>query len=374
MQYDYLESVIILNCREDEITRERLGFHSALERVGEVVVAPVRVVTPESVESVDGRCFRASDVQGLWHLDPPITPIPLGLPSATFPTVWVHMDAAVAVKWRSLWSRLVDVAGVCGWDGSGYTPKGFYRMVCQPCAARREWFDESGSNEEFDIGWVGVVHGHIFSRRARLMAQIVRRYRMNPNWEERISEHDVLPIYRRAKIVVNLHRDDIEPWFNVRFFEAVASGALAIIEQPTRLNLEGMRDGEHFIGYRSDADLFAKLDYYLAHPAERRRIAAAGKELVRQKHTYDDRVAELLDVIREETNGRKTQRRKPNSMETDFIYCHYFCKRVDLVNAKLCFNRLIKSAPLMAVRAFPVLMRCWQHELSRMRKSRVGFF
>ena len=366
--------MIILNCREDELTRERLGFHSALERVGEVAVAPVKIVTPGSVELADGRCFPARDVQALWHLDPPKTPIPVGLPSTVFPTIWVHMDAAVAVKWRSLWSRLVDVASLCGWDGSGYAPKGFYRIVCQPCAARSEWFDQIGSNDEFDIGWVGQVHGRIFSRRERLMPQIARRYRMNPNWAERISEHDVLPTYRRAKVVVNIHRDDVEPWFNVRFFEAVASGAMAVMEQPTRLNVEGMRDGEHFIGYRSDAELFAKLDYYLAHATERRRIAAAGKELVRRKHTYDNRVAQLLDVTRQETDGKKAPRRKPNSIETDFIYCHYFCKRVDLVNAKVRFNRLIRSAPSLAVRALPLLMRCWQHELSRGRVTGVGFF
>src|SRR5215471_13062460 len=82
--------LMIWNCRRDELTRERLGFHSALERCANVIVCPVRRVTPTHVEMAVGSSVPISEVEALWHLDPPETLIPEGLPSVKLLTLWVH--------------------------------------------------------------------------------------------------------------------------------------------------------------------------------------------------------------------------------------------------------------------------------------------
>jgi len=61
---------IIINCRADELTRERLGFHSALDRCAEVIVSPVRSVTDTNVELADGSSLLISEVNALLH--PPL--------------------------------------------------------------------------------------------------------------------------------------------------------------------------------------------------------------------------------------------------------------------------------------------------------------
>jgi spore maturation protein CgeB len=52
--------------------------------------------------------------------------------------------------------------------------------------------------------------------------------------------------------------------------------------------------GEHLDLYRSIDDCLEKIDYYLAHPEERERIAKQGCELVRNSMTFDHFVAEVI--------------------------------------------------------------------------------
>ncbi len=355
---------ILFNCREDELTRERLGFHSALARVATVHVAPVKRVGSVEVEMAGGNRIAASGITALWHLDPPVTPIPEGLPSSPFPTVWVHMDAGVTPGWRGLWSRLMDVACLCAWDGSGYDLKEQCAMVLQPYAARSEWLDAEEQDREFDIGWIGRLRGSICSRREHLVPQLAARYRMNPAWAGQVPEEEVLPTYRRAKIVVNIQRDDYRGWYNVRCFEALAAGALLFVEQPTELEAAGFRDGVHFAGYRSDGELFAKIDYYLARDEERRRIADAGRELVRREHTYDNRVAQLLGVMQEEAR-RPNPRNKPGAAEQSYIYCHYFCKRLGLAAARPHLMALLRRRSPLAIKALAYYARALWHRRGR---------
>src|SRR5262252_7718203 len=201
-------NLMIWNCRRDELTRERLGFHSALERQADVIVCPVRRVTPTHVEMAVGSSVPISEVEALWHLDPPETLIPEGLPSAKLLTLWVHTDAATTVPWRALWSQLFHIACLSVWDGTGYKPRGAYRIVAQPYAARKEWFTDENYSRDFDIGWVGTIQ---------------------------------VPIYRRSKIVVNIQRDDCPALYNIRCFEAFAAGALLCIKKPTRIEDAGFK-------------------------------------------------------------------------------------------------------------------------------------
>ncbi|MDE6615743.1 MAG: glycosyltransferase, partial [Lachnospiraceae bacterium] len=56
-------------------------------------------------------------------------------------------------------------------------------------------------------------------------------------------------------------------------------------------------DGEDFVSYSSREDLYNKIRYYLKHNDERRDIARNGCKSVRENHTYEKRLAEMLDTI-----------------------------------------------------------------------------
>jgi len=53
-------------------------------------------------------------------------------------------------------------------------------------------------------------------------------------------------------------------------------------------------DGEHCAWYDDAEECAAKARHYLAHPAERERVRAAGEALVRTHHTFDQRVECLI--------------------------------------------------------------------------------
>jgi spore maturation protein CgeB len=55
-----------------------------------------------------------------------------------------------------------------------------------------------------------------------------------------------------------------------------------------------LRDGEHCAWYHDAPDCVRHVTQYLQHPAERERIRRAGELFVRQHHTYDQRIVNLL--------------------------------------------------------------------------------
>ena len=100
-------------------------------------------------------------------------------------------------------------------------------------------------------------------------------------------------IYNESKIVLNLSiLDDI----NMRVFEVLCSGSFLLTnELPTQGLL--FKDGVHLVTYKDTKDAIEKTKYYLAHDEERNKIAQAGFDLVRKLHTYDHRLASVMDII-----------------------------------------------------------------------------
>ena len=100
---------------------------------------------------------------------------------------------------------------------------------------------------------------------------------------------------RRAKIVVTCNPSHWEGDF--RTFEALASGALVFVDEMYTPHPRPFVDGEHVVVYdNSDPDaFFQKLDYYLSHPLEAQKLAAAG---LRHALRYHRAVSRLDFVLR----------------------------------------------------------------------------
>ncbi len=58
---------------------------------------------------------------------------------------------------------------------------------------------------------------------------------------------------------------------------------------------------KHLVWYRSPEECQEMVEYYLAHPQERKRIAQAGHELALENYTYDHIVKRILDAFYEKT-------------------------------------------------------------------------
>ncbi len=114
-------------------------------------------------------------------------------------------------------------------------------------------------------------------------------------------------IYRGAKISLGDSQWPETGFVSNRIFQALAAGGSALAHQWFRdMEHLGLIDGENIIVWKTFDELAKKIDYYLTHEDERKRIAEAGERLALERHSFDTRVAELMTMIG-----------KPDEIETD---------------------------------------------------------
>lgn len=108
-------------------------------------------------------------------------------------------------------------------------------------------------------------------------------------------------IYSASKIVLAPHYQDQGNRYPVfqaspRIFEAMACGAFVISDyQKDVFSL--FKDGKHLVGFKTETELIDKINYYLEHSDERKKIAEQGRIEVLKNHKYVDRVEKLLSFV-----------------------------------------------------------------------------
>ena len=102
-------------------------------------------------------------------------------------------------------------------------------------------------------------------------------------------------LYSAGKIGFNY---SIAHEVNMRVFEVLAARTCLVtnVLPSAELAALGLRDGEHLVMYRSEDQLLPALELLLADASRRGRIAQAGFDVVRRRHTYAHRVAQMLQA------------------------------------------------------------------------------
>lgn len=92
-----------------------------------------------------------------------------------------------------------------------------------------------------------------------------------------------------------------------RFFETLAAGGAMLLHQRVEGldELLGLKAGVHYISWNTPEELPALIEYWIAkrNDRARRKIAAAGMQAVRENHSFDARVRELLTEILPRVEG-----------------------------------------------------------------------
>jgi glycosyltransferase involved in cell wall biosynthesis len=109
-------------------------------------------------------------------------------------------------------------------------------------------------------------------------------------------------LYRKAKLAIGDNQySGAVAFVSNRMFEALAAGGALYLQQRIEGLWEctGLKDGEHYIAWTDLDDLREKLKHWLdpAHALARQRIAKAGAAYVREHHSFDARVRELLTEL-----------------------------------------------------------------------------
>ncbi len=123
------------------------------------------------------------------------------------------------------------------------------------------------------------------------------------NGGKRFTEKDVVKIYNYSTININLHSSmwhwDINAngdFLNPRVYEILGCGGFQLVDERKYLN-GAFEDGKDLVVFKSVDDLRKKLRYYLKNEDERTAIAEHGYKTVRNEHTYEQRVSEMMNII-----------------------------------------------------------------------------
>lgn len=109
-----------------------------------------------------------------------------------------------------------------------------------------------------------------------------------------LDNYQEMPLaFKQSKINLNISLRSIKSGIPQRAFDIMGSGGFLLSNYQNDF-LDYFVPGEDFDFYESKEDLLRKIDYYLAHDAERLAIARNGHDKVSAGHTYRHRVLEML--------------------------------------------------------------------------------
>ncbi len=113
------------------------------------------------------------------------------------------------------------------------------------------------------------------------------------DWEESMPA-----VFRHSRINLNISLRSIRTGIPLRAFDIMGAGGFLLTNYQSDL-FKHFTAGQDFVYYESEDDMMNKIEYYMSHENERKEIAANGHEAVKQSHTYEHRVKEMLDIIRQ---------------------------------------------------------------------------
>jgi hypothetical protein len=347
-------------CQTHELTRERRGYYRAFRKRLPVICAPI--ITKNGTENLEN--ILPEDYNPILIIDPEASPrLVNGIVTSRIPTGCFQFDTYSGTEKRIKWSMLYDYAFVFhpGFDQL-FQQSGHPRSVCLPHAVEANMFDGPQPERIYDVGWVGNLRGEIYSTRRRYMGLLSRTFRMNET-DRYYTPEEMASVYRQSRIVVNISRDDYLADANLRCFEAMASGALLMTTRPSELAQLGFSESVHYLAFDSEAELLETLTFYLSHEEERGRIAGAARALVLEKHTYDNRVDRILEILSEDKGKFFSPARQWDEVEVCATYLHYYAKHLMLDSALRELREMRGLSRKRALRMVPMVGKAFVRAL-----------
>jgi hypothetical protein len=291
--------------------------------------------------------------------------LPRDLQRSPIPTASLDIDSFWWTSSRVRWSMLFDHVFV--WHPSLaplYRAAGHPKVFVLPHAVDVDLFQgsSSGDSRPLDLGWVGGFGYAQYDQRRRIIHTLASRFKMNDP-AKRYSKQETADIYRQSKIVVNVSRSDFPQEANMRCYEAMAGGALLLTGMPTELTEWGFREGEHFVGWRNEAEIPELVDYHLRHEHKRTEIARAGHALTMSEFTFQKCRDKMAAVFREHPNEFSAPARKWPDDDVHLIYLEYYY-RYQLFEAALTEYRALRSLGAYSKGA-PMMLKTLRHALKR---------
>lgn len=110
------------------------------------------------------------------------------------------------------------------------------------------------------------------------------------SWEERAE------IYRNSRINLHFTHRSVSSGVPQEVFEIMAAGGFVLTNYQPEIP-ENFVVGEHLETFVNEKELLEKIAYYLEHEEERSQIARAGRQAVREYHSYRERAIAIFNTV-----------------------------------------------------------------------------
>ncbi len=152
--------------------------------------------------------------------------------------------------------------------------------------------------KDIDVLFIGTKNQKREKYISFLLKNEVKVVCYGPGWPYKpIYLDDVVQKYKRAKIVLNFHRDDAG--FSIRVFEVMATGAFLLSEYCSDLK-RIFNKGIHMDWFNSPEECLQLINYYLEHDGKREQIATVGYNYVINKYTWDSLLKKITQIVNNE--------------------------------------------------------------------------
>jgi len=137
----------------------------------------------------------------------------------------------------------------------------------------------------YDVMAVFGLVSYVYPMRPNVQAMIKKMpvSSLIGDWKSGIKHFDYAKALSQSKIFVSVN--GINNQITMKYTEAMSSGCLLLTNRPKDFTELGFKPGEHCVCWSSLHDLEERILYYLDHEDERKAIAKAGKDFVRENYS-----------------------------------------------------------------------------------------
>lgn len=189
-------------------------------------------------------------------------------------------------------------------------------MVTKELAKELENYAMVESGDEFFYTSQDVFLGMLLKKttieeRKRILTEIAEKFKLTlfTNSDAKVLTNVIVrgyadyytempQIFHKSAININITHRAIKSGISLRVLDVMGAGGFLISNYQPEL-CELFVPGEEFVCYYNTRDLLEKIDYYLKHPKERKKIAQKGKEKVEKYYTYEKQFEKMFAIIEE---------------------------------------------------------------------------
>ncbi len=239
-----------------------------------------------------------------------------------------------------------------------YQKDGILNVLLTQWAANAESMQPPlpASECRYPVSFVGTAHGNRRVWIESLRQRGIEVACFGHGWQNGpIASADILRIIRNSAISLNL-ANSVRVWEGIvprqtnqikaRTFEVPGAGGFLLTEWADGLERCYVPEKEIAV-FHNPNEAAEKIRYYLAHPAERDVVARAGYERTLAEHTYDRRLAEVLNFALRQRERFLGDQAAPPSGKIDWSRFEAAAKQHTLDKNLILLKRLLTAVGTM---------------------------